>query len=58
VIEAYQPDIACLSRAGGHTMERLVEVGTDHDDSGLIGLATRLVRNRLQQDSVMHNLVL
>jgi hypothetical protein len=39
-------------------MERLVEVGTDHDDSGLIGLATRLVRNRLQQDSVMHNLVL
>lgn len=36
-------------------MERLVEIGTDHDGSGLVGLATRLVRNRLQQDSVMHN---
>ena len=58
MIEAYQADIACLSRAGGHTMERLVDIGTDHDDSGLVGLASQLVRNRLQQDSVMHNLIL
>jgi hypothetical protein len=39
-------------------MERLVEIGTDHDGSGLVGLTTRLARNRLQQDSSMHNLVL